>query len=813
MAVKEGMDNSAVAEATYVILGHAGTETDPYTVADARAAIDANTGITGVYATGIVSEIPTAYSTQYSNITFNFVDEEGDTEFLQAYRCVGDEAANVQVGDIVVVYGNLTKYGSTYEFGQGCQLVSLTHPAAAVETPTFNPEAGTYAEAQNVTISCATNGATIYYTTDGTDPTTSSTQYTEAIAVSQTMTIKAIAVNGNDESSVAAATYHINSQDNPYTVAQALAFNEYPANNIYVHGIVSTAPTSLNNDGTLTYYISDNGDATNELEVYKGKDLENVVFDAVDDIQVGDIVTICGNVKIYNGTKEFENGNFLVSFERPASTEPSISVANNKINVTAEGGEGTINVTYTNFSDVIADVAFYEEDGKTTATYDWLEAEVNSDKNLYYVIGANSGEARTAYLKVWAYDNDLNEVYSELITISQAAYVAPVIPTGNSYVKVTSTDDITTGQYLIVYEGNEDHSAVAFNGGLETLDAVNDTIAVTINNNEIAATTATEAAEFTIDVTDGTIKSASGYYIGQSSDANGMNTSTETAYTNTISIDDEGYAVILASGGAYLRYNSASNQERFRYYKSTSYTNQKAIQLYKKVESTPEIPEVTFSENAEDNSVIAANELLVVNATLERTLSNAYWSTFSVPFNVTADQVTAVLGEGVELRKFQGSEGTVIKFQEATTIEAGHAYLVKPAETVTNPVFEGVTVENTTGIKDSDNRGYGFVGAVIKKTLKTDHTELFLGTDAKFYYPESEAKATMKGLRGYFVVPAGTENSKLSVDVEGSGIATSINSMNIEGMGDGNIYNLNGQRVNAPQKGLYIMNGKKVIIK
>lgn len=421
----DGTEYSNVATATYTYVdpNAPGTQNNPYTVADARAAIDAGSGTSNVYATGIVSEIPTAYSTQYSNITFNFVDEEGDTEFLQAYRCVGDEAANVQVGDIVVVYGNLTKYNSTYEFGSGCQLVSLTHPAAAVETPTFNPEAGTYAEAQNVTISCATNGATIYYTTDGTDPTTSSTQYTEAIAVSQTMTIKAIAVNGNDESSVAAATYHINSQDNPYTVAQALAFNEYPANNIYVHGIVSTAPISLNNDGTLTYYISDNGEATNELEVYKGKNLENVVFDAVDDIQVGDIVTIYGNVKIYNGTKEFENGNYLVSFERPASTEPSISVANNNINVTAEGGEGTINVTYENISEVAAEIAFFEEDGTTAATYDWITAEINDNNNIEYLINANDGEARSAYMKVWAYDDDLQVVYSELITITQAAPV------------------------------------------------------------------------------------------------------------------------------------------------------------------------------------------------------------------------------------------------------------------------------------------------------------------------------------------------------------------------------------------------------
>ena len=128
-------ESSYVAEATYTIvtIEHAGTEADPYTVADARNAIDANTGKTGVYATGIVSKIETEWSTQYNNITFNFVDNEDDTDFLQAYRCVsgtGVDASQVAVGDVVVVYGDLTKYSSTYEFGSGCQLVSLVHTVA-----------------------------------------------------------------------------------------------------------------------------------------------------------------------------------------------------------------------------------------------------------------------------------------------------------------------------------------------------------------------------------------------------------------------------------------------------------------------------------------------------------------------------------------------------------------------------------------------------------------------------------------------------------------------------------------------------------
>ena len=80
----------------------------------------------------------------------------------------------------------------------------------SVATPTFTPAAGTYTSAQNVKINCATEGATIYYTTDGTEPTTSSTEYTAAITVSETATIKVLAVKEGLTSATAEAAYTIN---------------------------------------------------------------------------------------------------------------------------------------------------------------------------------------------------------------------------------------------------------------------------------------------------------------------------------------------------------------------------------------------------------------------------------------------------------------------------------------------------------------------------------------------------------------------------------------------------------------------------
>ena len=86
--------------------------------------------------------------------------------------------------------------------------------ASVVAAPTFSPAGGTYTSAQSVTISTTTSGATIYYTTNGSTPTTNSTVYSGAITVSSNMTIKAIAVKDGVSSVVSTATYTIGSVSN-----------------------------------------------------------------------------------------------------------------------------------------------------------------------------------------------------------------------------------------------------------------------------------------------------------------------------------------------------------------------------------------------------------------------------------------------------------------------------------------------------------------------------------------------------------------------------------------------------------------------
>ncbi len=186
------------------------------------------------------------------------------------------------------------------------------------------------------------------------------------------------------------------------------------------------------------------------------------------------------------------------------------------------------------------------------------------------------------------FDTSENSVVIEKITITYSciinseSYGYEVQDVGGvQYEKVTDGIVSSTEKYLIVCETE----SKAFDGSLSTLDATDNYVSVTIENNVIQSSSEIENAVFTISgKTDGTIKSNSGYYIGQTSNSNGLKSSESDEYTHTISFDSDDNVDICSSGGAYLRFNKASNQNRFRYYKSSSYSNQQEIALYRRVE-------------------------------------------------------------------------------------------------------------------------------------------------------------------------------------------------------------------------------------
>ena len=158
-------------------------------------------------------------------------------------------------------------------YGSPDRDVNITIPDALplAATPTFTPAEGTYTEAQSVEINSATEGATIYYTTDGSTPTDESTEYTAPIDVSQTTTIKAIAVkDGFANSEVAEALYTINE---PAPAPTDLTIVKLTPDPDWVDDTTASTPSDIQGFSTSTF---------EKVKTWTGAPADSTVFVAYD---------------------------------------------------------------------------------------------------------------------------------------------------------------------------------------------------------------------------------------------------------------------------------------------------------------------------------------------------------------------------------------------------------------------------------------------------------------------------------------------------------------------------------------------------
>lgn len=226
--------------------------------------------------------------------------------------------------------------------------------------------------------------------------------------------------------------------------------------------------------------------------------------------------------------------------------------------------------------------------------------------------------------------------------------------------------------------------------------------------------------------------------------------------------------------------------------------------------------EITLDENGDNNVEAAEN----VNVTLKRTFyKDGEWNTLCLPFAV-ADAKTAF--DNAELREVdtEKSNGNTIVFKEATAIEAGKPYLIKWANSSSDAVnvekkFEGVTLVAAATPVVVKEGGISFNG-FYKMTAASElggASVAAIGAGNKLF-KVNEGK--MKGFRAAFVLSSNAQASKYKVVIDGT--ATGIEDLVIDSVkANGRVYNLNGQYVgnslNGLQPGLYIQNGKKIVVK
>ena len=449
-----------------------GTEADPYNVAGVLEYISGLGADTPspkeVYIKGYAVEL-TDISASYGNATFTISDNaEGTANKFTVYRAAGlgnqqitkDNVDFIKQGDMVVVCGKVTNYkGNTPETVQGAAYVYSvngnkgggTTPATTLGT---KDAPLTVAQALETINALADNGTTEqdayvtgkitkiktadadiakyknidYIISDGTNELTvfrgknvDNTDFTEAgqINVGDEVVVLGkltkYVKDGNTTPEVAQGNYivkltkgsgggdsNLGTKDAPLTVAKALEIINALADggetaDAYVKGTISQVTSYNSNYKSITYYISDDGKTTNELQVYSGKGLNGAEFAAKEDLSVGDQVVIKGKLKKYvkngNVTPEINQsseivtivkasggGNDLGTKDAPLTVVKALEI----INALADGGEtadayvkGTISQV-TSYNSNYKSITYYiSDDGKTTN-----ELQVYSGKGL-----------------------------------------------------------------------------------------------------------------------------------------------------------------------------------------------------------------------------------------------------------------------------------------------------------------------------------------------------------------------------------------------------------------------------------------------
>ena len=191
----------------------------------------------------------------------------------------------------------------------------------------------------------------------------------------------------------------------------------------------------------------------------------------------------------------------------------------------------------------------------------------------------------------WSADNAVYQPNATVTVNGDCTFTAQwqALSSDAEYVLVETAPSDWSGDYLIVYNAGP----YAMDGSLTSLDAASNYKAVTLSDKTITVANDEDDFYFTIEPNGSgyAIRAASGKYIGWASNSGNGLTSSDTALPVTLSLSGTD-ANIVGSAGAYLRFNNQSGQTRFRFYKSSSYTGQKAVSLYKRAAVTPPEPAV-----------------------------------------------------------------------------------------------------------------------------------------------------------------------------------------------------------------------------
>ena len=387
------------------------------------------------------------------------------------------------------------------------------------------------------------------------------------------------------------------------------------------------------------------------------------------------------------------------------------------------------------------------------------------------------------------------------------------------YQRVTSTDELTeNSSYLIVCESKN----VAF-GKISNKKGTPQTVKITGNKIDLSADGTGTPTEFILEKSN-----ESGYLLKNPTTGNYIVlvdddtyvTETETGTALKISFETDRSAKIYKSGTTRQILYRASTFNVFGNYgnNNVNESGYNKVYLYKKhvVKEFSDTEDLTLS--------LPQNPLADQTVTLDRKVYSG-WNTFCVPFALTQAQLEEAYGSGAVAKYLSGvtTDGAAATLhftpEEGGGIEANKAYLLYLTADVTEAkTFSGVTLQPagtcTTTVK-TDNGDYTFQGILAPTTLATNDTQYFLNSDGTAFVLPRADSSPMKATRAYIIVPtpAGSaQGRQYSFDFNDT--TTAIDNVTVSGMEDGTWYTISGIRINRPAaKGVYIHNGRKVIVK
>lgn len=327
-----------------------------YANAEAVESIDFGGGITATLNKGSNSNGPKYYNTgsalrMYGGNTMT-ITADGVTMTEIAFTFASGEGTNaitVDTGDFTsgAWQGSASSVTFTIDGTTGHRRIasiSITYGdggGVVVKRPTISPEAGTYTEPIDVTITAET-GLKVLYSIDN----TTYNYYYSPIHLTESATVYAIAEDASgNKSSAVSATYTIvdlsglegsGTATDPYTASDANKLclgGAIPADKVYVQGKISKiesidvytgAASGAGSYGNATYFISKDGTETDQFEIYRGYSLNGEKFTSSDEIKAGDFVIVYGKLKLFNTTPEMDAGSsiFKLNDEGGVVVEP-----------------------------------------------------------------------------------------------------------------------------------------------------------------------------------------------------------------------------------------------------------------------------------------------------------------------------------------------------------------------------------------------------------------------------------------------------------------------------------------------------------